>query len=406
MRLAPFFAALVFAAPFAFAASEVREAEAPLSRPDGAPLVEAAGACDIREGSDFQRFRLTIRGVGGETPLNVFMGDGHERLVRIGEVPFGAMPRTFLRTTLEHGELPFGVETVRTLVGRRIVIFTGEERVVLQGEVPAFRDEPPPPDDEPDAEPVSERNYMHRTDAAGERESRGVIVAQRRETSSALIIEIGRLAPETGYLVRIGTEGAMTLLDDVRTNREGGAAIVRDTAKGQELPLGADAVSGLAGKRVTVETLDGAVVLYGEVPTFEHMDTPEESVHEEDRFVDEDSGAVVKVEVVVNEETGRERLRVECRDIPRESHEPRGDGPATKAARRGKAEIWLADATDTLRLVDTVRILRGRRAVWSYLAHRGDELPFGATSLRQLAGRAFEIRVGGAVVAAGMLPRF
>ncbi len=404
MRLAPLFAALVFAAPFAFAASDVREAEAPLSRPDGAPLVEAQGACDIREGADFQRFRLTLRGVGVDTPLDVFMGDGSERLVRIGEVPSGAAPRTFLRTTLEHGELPFGVETVRTLVGRRIVIFNADERVVLQGEVPAFRDEPPPPP--PAAEPVSERNYMHRTDAAGERESRGVIVAQRREESSALIIEVGRLAPETGYLVRIGTEGAMTLLDDVRTNREGGAAIVRDTAKGQELPLGADGVSGLAGKRVTIETLDGAVVLYGEVPTFEHLDTPEESVHEEDRFVDEDSGAVVKVEVVVNEETGRERLRVECRDIPREPREPRGEEPAAKAARRGSAEIWLEDEGGTLRLVDTVRILRGRRAVWSYLAHRGDELPFGATSLRQLAGRAFEIRVGGAVVAAGTLPRF
>ena len=76
--------------------------------PDGAPQADAHGSCDVRDGTDFQRFRIVVEGVRAETALVVYLGDGHETLVKVGELPSGDRGRTFTRSTLEGGELPFG----------------------------------------------------------------------------------------------------------------------------------------------------------------------------------------------------------------------------------------------------------------------------------------------------------
>ncbi|MCE9634758.1 MAG: hypothetical protein K8T90_03545, partial [Planctomycetes bacterium] len=246
-------AAAVLFAPFAFA-STAQEAGAPLARPDGAVQPEARGNCSVRDGTDFQRFTLVVEGVNADRALSVFLGDGNEHLLNIGDLPAGANRREFNKTTREGGELPYGVESVRTLGGRAVEIRDAEAHVVLRGHVPVLDAPPvdPPPVDPPAAEPIVARSVFHRTEFAGERESRGTVVVTKRTDGGAIRVEVGRLAPETGYLFSVGARGSMTLVDDFRTNREGGAAIERDTAHEPGLPIGADGVGGLAGKRIEI----------------------------------------------------------------------------------------------------------------------------------------------------------
>jgi hypothetical protein len=395
MRWTPYLAAVAVVS-FAFAETVVQEAVAPLSRPDSPPQPDAHGACDIRTGPDFERFRVVVEGVNAEGPLRVFLGDGHETLNQVGEMPAGSRVRTFLRTTLEGGELPYGVESVRALAERRIEVRDGDSRVVLRGNVPVFAappggEEPPPPA----AEPVVTRSTMRRTEEAGDREVRGTLVATRRADGSSLRLELGRFAPETGLLVYLWAENDLVLWDDVRTNREGAAVLAGDTAEGPGLPLHAESVVALAGRRVEVRDGEGRLYLYGEVPAAE-TEHDEEPVHEEATHEDEETGADVHVEADIRPERGREELTIVVRDIPREG------GAAKRVARF--VEVRMDDGTDTFEPVATVRV-RGGRARLRYDSRRGDALPFGAESIRDLSGRAFRMYLGGTRVASGTLPQ-
>lgn len=394
MRWMPF-AALAAVAVVAFADGTVREAVSALVRPDGAPQGDAHGSCDVRTGPDFERFRLVVEGVNADRALVVLMGDGHETMNRIGELPAGARARTLLRTTLEGGELPYGVESVRALAGRRVEVRDLEERVVLRGEVPAVAEEPVDPPPPPADAPVVTRSEMRRTDENGEREPRGVLVATRRSGGSSLRIEMGRLAPEARLLVYVWNGEDLVLWDDVRTNREGGASLAGDTQEGPGLPLGAESVTALAGRRVEVRDGDGRLLLYGEIPSAA-SDADEEPVRERETHEDEETGADVRVEVDIRPERGREQLEIVVRDLPR--------GGAAKSPRR-LVVVRMEDANGAMQDVAGARVRGGRvRVRWD--SRRGDELPFGSESVRDLSGRGFELYLGGTRVASGNLPQF
>jgi hypothetical protein len=337
------------------------------------------------------------------------MGDGMEHLSKIGELPKGASRREFTRTTLEGGELPYGVESVKSLGDRRIEIRDPEEHVVLKGGVPVIHDDTPPDgggtggdgggtDPGPtETEPLVAKAVFHRTEFAGERESRGVVVVTKRVDGGHVRFEFGRLAPETGYLLSIGARGNMTLVDDFRTNRDGGAGIDRDTADAHGLQLGVDGVGGLAGKRVEVRDLDENVVLYAEVPAVETVkDTA--PVHEEEHAEDPETGADVKVTVDIKPDKGREEVTIVVKDVPRT------DTQRTKRAGRRMAELVMDDGAGAATTVARTRV-RGRYARVRITTRGGRELPFGVESVRDLSGRAFDVTVGGVRVASGTLPQ-
>lgn len=403
----------------AFAETGVREAVSELRRPEAATYREAFGTCDIREGSEHQRFRVTVGGVG--VALRVYLGDGHENLNLVGEIASGTGTRSLLRTTLEGGELPYGVESVRALQERRIEVRDGDGRVVLVGNVPVFEDEGGGDggggdgDGEEPREPLVARRAFQRTDFSGEREPRGVVASILREDGSGLRFEFGRLAPEGGHLLYIERNDAMSLVDDLRANREGGAVLEYDTSE-NGLPFDADSVNGLAGRRVELRDLEGHVILFSEIPAIED-EHDAEPVHHEEEHEDAETGADVTVRIEIDPETGREVLEVEVRDVPREhgdddedDAEDGGDGnPQEKRGRRPgrgrgrKVDLRMDDGTGAMDTVAGARVRGGRARI--RIRNRSG-LPFGVESLQDLAARPYELWTGASRIAGGSLPQF
>lgn len=425
MRLASLLASLVLCAPLAFAGEAVvHEASSALERPDGASASELHGGCSVRDGSDFQRFTVAVEGAGADATFHVWLGDGHETLHDLGAMDEHENVRILERTTREGGELPFGVESVRDLAERRVEVRNGEGDVVLEGHVPGIADGTDGGGDGTDGggdtshEPYVAKAYFHRTDAAGERESRGVLAATLRDDGSSLVMEFGRLVPEAGYVVHVGSGDHFEAFAEFTTNGEGGARVAADTAEGDELPFGASDVSELAGLRVEVRDEDGHVILYAEIPSVAHEEDVE-AVHHDERHEDAATGTDVRIVVDVRPDTGQESILIVVRDVPRhvdggdDAHE--GDDAAKSAARRGARNrrrtvvLHLEDGTGGEASVAEVRLrgraakirLGGRRA-----ARSGRELPLGVSSLRALSGRGWSLTVRGVRIASGNLPQF
>ena len=419
-------AAALFAASIAsvaLAAEGVRIEDAALHRAEGSPYHEATGGVIVRSGSDYDRIVVVVRGVPAEVNLQVLIGDGHENLLPFGAMPSGQSEREVARTNAEGQELPGGVDGVDALAGRRLVVRDGEERVVLLGEVPHLppvdgpgegegdgdgdHDEPAPDDGndggdhEAPAEPEVARSFLLRGENAPEH-ARGIVVTTRRGEGERFLVEVANLAERSRYELWVASaiEGDDRVLE---TGELGGAAFSRDTAHDQWLPAEAESLDDLAGRRVEVRHED-EVVLYGAVPHLEAHDAP---VHEEETVHDEATGARVHVEVDVHARHG-ERLRIEMADLPRhDDHAERDHAErAQKASGRRVVELLIEDDGGNLVPVDTARMNRRGRALLQWRTRRGDNLPLDAGTIRELAGRAFEVRVGGERVASGSIPSF
>jgi hypothetical protein len=405
MRIRVFALALAFAAPFALATEDVREAQAPLRHAENDLQPDAHGGVGIRSGPDFERFSVGVEGVGEDVSLRVLLGNGDEDFVEIGTLPPGSSNRQLVRTTLEGGELPLGVEHVDSLSGHGVRVEDGEHHLILVGEVPHFQDapdEPPPP-----SEPVVTHADLQRPEDGVDADARGVVVSRHGDDGDALIVEVGHLDSEHGYLFYVGSgEGdGMVLVDDFSTNGDGAARIAREAAAGQPLGDNLPSLADLAGRRVEIRDLDGHVILFGHVPdaATEHDDDP---VHEEGDVHDEASGADVHIVLDIHPDSGHERLNFDMHDLPHEGDAAPDGGAAKRRRIRPVVEVWLDDGTGTPALAGSTRMNRRGNARLRWTTRRGGSLPLAAATLRELAGRGFEVRVGGDVVLGGNLPSF
>jgi hypothetical protein len=419
MRITSFIAAFALGAPLAFGADAVHEAGADLHHADGGYLPNAAGNVGIREGSDFQRFTVTVREVGGDATLIVQLGTEHDQFVDVGTMAATAAGRILNLTTLEGGHLPLDVAAVHELSGHAVRVVDGDHHPVLVGTVPTFDatqpPQDPPPHDPPPQDPppttdhppadITARADMVRPEDSPYDDSRGVIVAIKRADSEALRIEVGHLAPATHYVVFLGDDHGGTQIGDFTANDNGGALMTRDTAAGDELPLGAS-LADLAGRHVEVRH-EGVVVLLGAIP---HVDAQQDvaPVHQDVREQDASSGATVRVIVDIHPRVGRESCDVRMSHLPTDeapATDPTTDGGTARAApRRATADLYMDDGAGTMRLVGSARIGRGGRARLLFVTRRGGSLPLSAATLRELAGRALEVRVNGTTRVASTMP--
>ena len=397
MRFMTLVAAVALLAPLAFAAENVREASAALRHAEGGYLPTARGGVGIRTGSDFERFSVGIEGVSELATLKILLGDGHENFVEIGTLAPGLSNRHFVRTTQEGGHLPLDAAHAADLSGHGLRVVDGDNHLVLVGEVPHFDDvvEPPPA---PPAVPVSTRANLVRPEGSTLHDARGVVVATHGQHGDSLRCEVGHLAPETVYVIYIGEGEGAVIFRDFRTNGEGGASVGREAAAGQSLTDHLPSLAHLAGRRVEVRDLEHHVVLHGHVPgaATEHDAEP---VHHEEEHHDAESGAEVHLEADLHPEQGHERLRMEMHDLPHE-------GATKSSSRRRVAAVLIDNGTGTLEQVATVRVSRRGRARLAYNTRRGDALPLGASTLRELSGRGFEVRVNGQRAVGGNFPAF
>ena len=400
MRFMSVVVAALFVAPLAFADDGVQEAGAALRHAENDYQPSARGGVGIRTGSDFERFSVGVEGVSELATLRILLGNGRDEFVEIGTLAAGSSNRQFLRTTMEGGRLPLEAARSAELSGRAVRVIDGESHLILFGEVPFFAPvvvdppvEPPRP-----AAPVVTRAHLLRPEGSDFHESRGVVVATDGQHEDSLRCEVGRLAPETGYLIFIGEGESAVILGDLRTNGEGGGSVGREAAAGQALTDRLPSLADLGGRHVEVRNLDGVVVLYGRVPEAQTERSAEPEHHEAEHH-DEASGADCHVELDLVPERGHERFEMDMSDLPR--------GDRAKSATRGRtAQVMMDDGTGNLAEVANVRISRRGRARLVYNTRRGDALPLGAATLRELAGRGFEVRVNGSRAVGGNLPIF
>jgi hypothetical protein len=404
MRIRTFVAALALAAPLAFAAEDVREAGAPLRHADNDFLPNAHGGVGLRSGPDFERFSVGVEGVGEDASLRVLLGNGEAGFVEIGTLPAGSSNRQLVRTTLEGGELPLGVAHVSELSGRGVRVEDGEHHPILLGEVPHFEehpDEPPPSDD-----PIVTRADLQRPEDGIDSDARGVVVSRHGADGDALICEVGHLDAESGYLFRVAGEGdGWIVIDDFVTNGDGGARIAREAGPGDALGDNLPPLADLAGRRVEIRDLEEHLVLFGYVPGAE-SEHDAEPVHEEHDVHDESSGADVHIVLDIRPDRGHERLHFDMHDLPRGDDAAPDDGAGKARRTRRVVEVWMEDGTGTPVLAGSTRMSRRGNARVRWTTRRGGNLPLGAATLRELAGRGFEVRVGGGSVAGGSLPIF
>ncbi len=111
-----------------------------------------------------------------------------------------------------------------------------------------------------------------------------------------------------------------------------------------------------------------------------------------------ETGAAVTIRFEIDPKRGDERMHLSMRDLPKDR------APAKARGARPLAVVFIADGDDALEPVESVPVSRSGRARWRVFTRRGDALPLGAASLRELSGRAFEVRIGGTRVASGNLP--
>jgi hypothetical protein len=426
MRFTAVVAAALFVASFAVAGDAVREAAAPMSHADGGWQPSAHGGMSIRTGGEFERFSVGVEGVSELVTLTVQLADAEHHYHAIATLAAGSSHRRVDFTTLEGGHLPGDAVHAGDLSGRGVHVVDGEGHLILVGEVPHFADAPdddPPPAEHHD-EPIVARAVMQRPDGSALKESRGVVVATHGDGGDSLRCEVGHLEPNTVYVVFIGEDGA--ILGDVRTNGEGNAALGREAASGADLTDHLPSVAELEGRRVEVRDLDHRVVLYGHVPGVE-SEHDAEPVHEVGEAHDDATGADAHVVVRIRPEVGHETIRIEFHDLPHGDapHDaPHGDEPhdgaddgmhddmhdgmhdAKALRRRAKAVVRLADEDGVMQPVATVRVGRRGRAAVRFTTRRGGRLPLGAATLRELAGRGFDVQVGGVRAVGGNLPTF
>jgi hypothetical protein len=443
MRLYSFVVTMALLAPAAVA-GDVREAGADLRHADGGFLPYAKGVVSIREGADFQRFTVQVWPGADHVNLRAQITDTGDHFVDLGAVAPTSFGLAYNVTTQGDGRLPLGVEHAGSLSGHWVRVLDGDGHVILVGAVPAFEEhhEPAPdPKPEPTERPTELRAKaaMIRPEHSPYDDSRGVMfVARRSDGSEVLGFEVGHLAPATHYNVYLGDDGDGVFAFEFTTNGEGGAGRSRDTARGDELP-GDASLAELAGRHVEIRHGDD-VVLFGAVPRLED-EHDVEPVRERERHKDEDSGCVARVDVKIRPREGHERLEMNLDHLPRERHdddrhdgiregewdhhegddgheethdeggddsgdEHRDGGEAKRAKRRARADVYLEDSSGVLQPIGSPKINGRGRAKLRYSTRRGGSLPLGAATLRELAGRAFEVRVNGTTVLSGTLPNF
>ncbi len=417
-----FLVLVALSTPLAFATT-AREVSGDLHHADGGYLPNAHGGVNIRDGSDFQRFTVTVGGAGDGVTLTVQIAQ-HDQFSTLGAMSPAATGLVFNVTTQNGGQLPLGATSTTQLSGDALRVVDGDGHPILVGVVPSF-----PTGDgtggtttggtggttggdgggttTPPATTLTARADLLRPDGGPDANAVGVIVVTKRADSEAFRCETGHLDPDTNYVLYFGDHDTATAGGDFTTGAEGGGVFLRDTATGAPLPGGVHSLADLAGKHVEIRDHAGDVVLFGAVPQIETTQDVA-PVHTDSTEHDATSGADVHVVVDIRPHDGHETITVDMAHLPTHDSVYLAGGGTTKAAgRRPAADVYMDDGTGTFELIGSSRVNARGRARLRFATRRGGKLPLGAATLRELAGRALQVRVDGAgTLVSGVVPNF
>jgi len=372
-----------------------RTGEAPLLPPDGGPQPEARGSIEVLAAPDRQRFEVEVEAADPTVPLFVFIRSEIGVETSLGTLATGNGEIEF--DTGEGMALPLGAASVEALAGLSVEVRDAEATLVLAGTVPApgeghgdddgdddaDDDEDghgdDDDDDHADRRPARGRAALMRADTSPFADASGRVEVERKHGEEELEIEAEHLDAGTAVEFFLADEGGtMTSVGAAEADDGGEAEIEFETDDGDPLPLGAASVDELAGRRVEVRlAADGTLILFGEVP---EATTAARKLRGRTDVRDLASRARCRVRALVDGRAGRERLDVDLKAV---------------ASGGAEAELFVDDGGGSMVLAGTVALRGSGRGRLRYDTRKGDRLPLGAASLRDLEGRDFEIRVDG-----------
>ena len=224
------------------------------------------------------------------------------------------------------------------------------------------------------------RSDLVRDAAASDADVAGHVEVRTRTGRERFQVEADHLdaGVSVEFFVADGSD-ALVSLGSLTTDSLGEAELELDTGDGASLPVGAAAVSDLAGRRVEVRDAAGGVLLAGTVPSLSGSPA---TVVGRTRITDDSTGTRVKVEMKVKGRDGRQEFKVEVKNAPAGS----------------TIELFIDDGAGTM-------VLAASGARIRLDSRKGHAMPLGVASLSDLSGRAFEVRVDGTTVASGNLPQ-
>ena len=379
--------------------------------PEGGPQPLAKGYVLVEAGIELQRLEIEVLGADPTVALEVFLlGEGGVE-TSLGSLPEGNGELEFgagLASTL-----PLGASTVSLLAGLQVEVRDGGAAVVLAGAVPSLtighddddegdhddgrddddgdHDDGKDDDDGDDDAPRARgRAILMLADTSPFAGAEGRVEVETEGEDQELEIEVEDI--DTGTTVEFFLDdgsGTMASLGTATTDAEGEAEIEFDTGDGDALPLGLGSVADLAGRRVEVRVAaEGTVILFGEVP---EATVGAMKLRCREAFRAAGTRARAVVVGLLDNRSGRARLGFELKAIARGSAE---------------AELLLDDGEGNMTVISDVALRRSGRGRARWDTKRGGTLPLGVTSVLELEGRPFEIRVEGETVLSGRFPRF
>ena len=396
-HLGTFVAALLVSAPLAY--SNGRTAEADLRRPSPAPAPNAAGRLEMCfRNHHEQQFRVEIAGIDstlGTYTLWITSNPGSGGFQNAGDfVSTGANSGRFERIVERHGRqdvLPLRVNNLSQLQNRRLEVRNPNGATILLVTIPRLKGnngrgsgsnwiERELPLLRPIGEPIPE--------------AMGKVKARWNGQDSELEIETeGFDVRQTNYSAWI-EDGNASLQNtgDLRHKGRDGGEISWETNRGDTLPVGANTILDLAGRRIEIRNSNGTVVLEGSVPDL--ASTGRTNPRTVTPLVPTTTGGTVdakgKLAAKLKTRNGRFQLMILARARTTET----------------QATLWMEDTAGQMRQVATGTWSSGnrKRVRWQWRSERGRPLPLGITDPSQFFGREVQVRsVTGDVILTGRM---
>ncbi len=365
------------------------KASAPLVRPDGAPDDDAKGKIELRHdpSSGDGRVDFDAQNLDGSLTFDVFVEDppSSDTMVDVGAMEVDEDGDMRLRFDTDDGPLPFDVNDVGELSGRRVEVQNGSV-VFLVGVVPE------PSDGKGKGGWVRGAASMVRPGAPPDPDAKGAVEVRLKldDNRARLSVKAEKL-PDQAYSVFMEDDVDSGVFNDVGAMvtdaGEDGPRLKLDSNQGDPLPYGALSPEELEGRAVEVRGADTQTYLVGVVPPL--VDTKSKKPAKKSSKL---SGVVGKggVEVLSHPAVPSEELEIEVKD----------QAPAATL------DVFIEDPGSSVQtLVGQIVTNGSGKGKLAFRTKHGDALPFGRLFVADLAGLAVEVRDGGSnVLLTGAIP--
>lgn len=378
----------------AFAGSDDLKAEAPLTRPAGAPDSNAKGEVKIEHDLDKDRHKLWVEAENIDTSLSfeAWIADAGGTMQFVGVMPIDDPGEVEIEFDSDDGPpLPFGASTVESLSGRAVEVRSGGQ-IYLTGTIPSFngsgggggggsgsgggdwikvKQSLVRPANSPDSDVTGYVEVRYRT----------------KDNDQKFKVEAEHIDTNVSFSVFLETavgSGVMQNVGSMKIDDSNEVELEIETEDGDALPFGVAHVSELAGRSVEVRDAGNAIYLAGVIPD---IDGSNKNAQAKTSL----SGAG-KADLKIQKKAKKGDHRFELK--------------LSKVEKQTDFEIWLFDPSQGAMVkVTDVKTKKNGTGKYKVRTKKGQALPLGAATIDQISGLQIELRLtDGSVRFSGAVP--